>query len=56
MYSTPVYSYVGQKTPCINNEQCAISAECNHDILDRNSGIGICTLRIPDKTVFNIKY
>jgi hypothetical protein len=58
----PVYPYVGPKKFCQNNSECPITAECNHDInfnndfLNRDAGIGVCTVRIPDKTVFDIKF
>ena len=58
MYSNPNYSYIGPKTPCINDSQCNITAECNHDsdVFDRKQGIGVCTVRVPDKTVFDIAF
>jgi hypothetical protein len=58
MYSMPVYPYIGKKTPCINDSHCALTAECNHnkDVFNRNLGIGACTVRNSDKTVFDIKY
>jgi len=58
MYSIPNYSYIGPKTPCKNYSHCAITAECNHDsnVFDREHGIGVCTVRVPDKTVFDIKF
>lgn len=58
MYSMPVYPYVGPKTPCINDSQCALTTECNHnsDVFNRDLGIGVCTVRNSDKTVFDIKY
>ena len=57
-YSIPNYSYVGPKTPCKTDSHCAITAECNHDsnIFNREQGVGVCTVRVPDKTVFDIKY
>ena len=58
MYSMPVYPYVGPKTSCETNSDCHITAECNHDvdIFKRKEGIGVCTIRVPDKTVFDIKF
>lgn len=58
MYSIPNYSYVGPKTLCINDSHCAITAECNHDsnVFDREHGVGVCTVRVPDKTVFDISF
>lgn len=58
MYSNPNYSYVGPKTPCINDSQCAITSECNldSDVFNREPGIGVCTVRVPDKTVFDIEF
>ncbi len=33
-----------------------LTSECNHNtnLFDRNYGVGVCTLKIPDKTVFDI--
>lgn len=58
MYSIPNYSYVGAKTPCKTDSQCSITAECNHDsnVFNRELGIGVCTVRVPDKTVFDIAF
>lgn len=58
MYSNPNYSYVGSKKPCMTNSDCHITAECNHssNVFDRENGVGVCTIRVPDETVFNIKY
>ena len=58
MYSMPVYPYVGSKTPCTNDSDCSLTAECNHyrDIFNRNLGIGVCTVRNNNKTVFDIDY
>lgn len=58
IYSMSVYPFVGPKTPCKTNEHCAITAECNHDtdVFDREQGIGVCTVRVPDKTVFGIEF
>jgi hypothetical protein len=58
MYSIPNYSYVGPKTPCKSDSHCAITAECNHDsnVFDREHGVGVCTVRVPDKTVFDISF
>ena len=57
-YSIPNYSYVGPKIPCKTNSDCSITAECNNNsnVFNREQGIGVCTVRIPDKTVFDIKY
>ena len=57
LYSMAVYPNVGEKELCLDNSDCSmLTAKCNHDIFDRNLGIGMCTLAVPDKTVFNIKY
>ena len=58
IYSISNYPFVGPKTPCYKNKDCSITAECNHDsnVFDREKGIGVCTIRVPDKTVFNIKF
>lgn len=55
MYPISKYSYVGPKTLCNNNSDCAITAECT-DVFNRDLGIGVCTVRVPDKTVFDIKF
>ena len=62
MYSMPVYPYVGAKKFCKKNSECPITAECNHDInfnhdfFNRDEGIGLCTVRTPDKSVFDISF
>lgn len=57
MYSMSVYPYVGHITHCTSNSDCAITAECNYNnVFDRDNGVGVCTVRVPDETVFNIKY
>lgn len=57
MYSNQNYSHVGPIIPCLNNYNCHLTSECNFDanIYDRKNGVGVCTLREPDKTVFDIK-
>lgn len=55
MYSMNTYPFVGQKQTCNQDSDCSqITSECN--IFDRTNGIGACTIRNPDKTVFDIKY
>lgn len=58
MYSFNNYPFVGPKTPCKSDSQCSITSTCNYDsdVFDREQGIGVCTVREPDKTVFNIKF
>ena len=58
IYSASVYPFVGPKTPCKTDKHCHITAECNHntDVFDRKKGIGVCTIRVPDKTVFDIEF
>ncbi len=60
MYSFSKYPYIGSKQYCKNNNDCSqITSECNFSndsIFNRESGIGICTLKEPDKTIFDIKF
>lgn len=56
MYSIPNYPYVGPQSLCIDNNQCNITSECNKDVFDRSLGIGLCTIKDPNTTVFGIKY
>ena len=57
IYSSDVYPHIGEKQLCINDSDCSmLTSECNHNLFDRNNGVGVCTLKIPDKTVFDIKY
>ena len=59
MYSMFTYPYVGQKQACKNNSDCnSLYTECNNDsnVFDREQGVGVCTVRVPDKTVFDITF
>jgi hypothetical protein len=58
IYSMDKYPYVGAKTACMSNDHCNITAECNKDtdLFKRDSGVGVCTVRVPNKTVFDINY
>ena len=58
IYSMDKYPYVGAKTACMTNNDCHITAECNKDtdLFKRDSGVGVCTVRVPNKTVFDINY
>ena len=59
LYSMPVYPYVGEKQICNKDTDCSsLTAECNKNtnLFSRESGIGVCTLRINDKTAFNVHY
>ena len=58
IYSSSKYPYVGFKTPCIDNENCHLSAECNKssNVFNRDLGIGVCTVRTPNTTAFNVSY
>lgn len=57
LFSSNKYPYVGKKQFCLNDETCNINSVCNYDtIFNRDFGVGVCTLRYPDETVFNIKY
>jgi len=54
MYSMDVYSGIGEKQLCKHDSHCSqLTSTCN---FKRDDGVGVCTLRIPDKTVFDIKY
>ena len=53
-YSMDVYSGIGEKQQCKHNKDCnQLTSTCN---FTREDGVGVCTLRTPDKTVFDIKY
>lgn len=57
LYSMDVYPHVGEKQTCLNDNDCStLTSRCNKDVFDRNSGIGMCTVKTPDKTVFDIEY
>jgi hypothetical protein len=58
MYSMFVYPYIGEKKICLNNSDCPLTAECNYNtnVFHRDNGVGVCTIRIPDKTVFDIQF
>lgn len=56
LYTMPVYPYIGNKTYCNNNTDCNAVSICYKDFFDRNNGVGVCTLKIPDKTVFDISF
>ena len=54
LYSMDVYSGIGEKQQCKHDNECSyLSSNCN---FKREDGIGVCTLRTPDTTIFNIKY
>ena len=54
MYSMDVYSGIGEKQLCNHDRNCSqLTSTCN---FKREDGVGVCTLRTPDKTVFDIKY
>ena len=57
------YPYVGELQSCNTDADCSqITAKChkpfyiNYNDKKRNTDVGVCTLRIPDKTVFNISF
>ena len=55
IYSFSRYPYVGEKQYCQGDSDCSqITAKC--DPFDRKLGIGVCTIRDPDSTVFDIKF
>jgi hypothetical protein len=59
IWAIPNYPFVGEKKLCSKNSDCNyLTAECNKntDLLSKESGLGVCTLRINDKTVFDVKY
>lgn len=54
MYSMDVYNGIGEKQSCTHDNECSqLSSSCN---FKRENGVGTCTLRMPDETVFDIKY
>ena len=58
-YSMDVYPYVGEKRVCSKDSDCSyLTSECNKNtnLFSRDSGIGVCTLRMNDKTAFDVKY
>ena len=55
-YSMPVYSDIGEKEICLADKDCSVSSKCDKNVFSRNIGVGVCTLKNPDKTVFDIKY
>ena len=55
IYSFSRYPFVGEKQYCKNDSDCSqITAKC--DPFDRDLGVGVCTIRQPDSTVFDIKF
>lgn len=59
LYSMSVYPHVGEKRICNKDSDCSyLTAECNKntDLFSRDSGVGVCTLRINDKTAFDVSY
>ena len=54
MYSMDVYSGIGKKQLCRHDNHCdLLTSNCN---FKRDDGVGLCTLRTPDITAFDIKY
>lgn len=54
LYSMDVYPNIGQKQYCKHDNHCSqLSSTCN---FKREDGVGVCTLRTPDKTLFDIQY
>lgn len=59
IFSMNVYPNIGEKQYCKVNDDCSqLGTYCykNNDPLDRNSGVGICTLINPDRTILDIPY
>ena len=59
LYSMPVYPHVGEKQICNKDTNCSfLTAECNKNtnLFSRESGVGVCTLKINDKTAFDVSY
>ena len=60
MFSFDKYPFIGQKQLCLNDSDCSqITSTCIKNINNnegRNNGVGICSLRTNDKTVFDISY
>ena len=55
MYSMDVYSGIGKKQSCEYDSYCSqLTSTCNFK--SEEDGVGVCTLRTPDKTVFDIEY
>ena len=59
IYSMNKYPFVGPKQLCLEKGDCeTITSECTQldDPFSRAFGIGACTIAVPHKTVFDIKY
>jgi len=59
IYSMNKYPFVGPKQLCREKGDCeTITSECTqlNDPFSRENGIGMCTIAVPHKTVFDIKY
>ena len=55
LYSMHTYPFIGTKQKCKVNSDCSqITSECK--ILDNKKNEGICILKNPTKTVFDIKF
>lgn len=55
IFSFSKYPFVGEKQFCENDSDCSqITAKCN--FIDKSSNIGVCTLKEPSNTVFNIDF
>ena len=55
IYSFSKYPFVGEKQYCLNDSDCSqITAHC--DPFNRDLGIGVCTVKQPNKTVFDINF
>lgn len=60
IYSMNKYPFIGPKQLCYNKGDCySISSECSkltNDPFNRETGVGVCTIALPNQTVFDIKY
>lgn len=55
MYSMYTYPFVGSEQTCKVDSDCSqITSECK--ILDEKKNKGVCVLKNPNKTVFDIKF
>ena len=59
IYSMDKYPFVGPKQLCYHKADCqTLTSECTpiDDPFARELGIGVCTIAVPHKTVFDIEY
>lgn len=57
IYSSNKYPFIGEPELCSSSEHCTqITAECKNNKFLGLGALGTCSLSIPNKTVFDIKY